>query len=164
MPGMSVPTECVLCTRRAVLQGIGVAVAGSIVVSAGCGGPADSTTTDGAPPDSPAGSCPTNDLCLDVTKAPYTALANAGGSVLVSSSQGRLLVIRSSATMVEALSSACTHAGVTVGYTSSTMKIDCPAHGAQFSLTGAVLRGPANTPLRSYVTTLAGNIITIKLG
>jgi cytochrome b6-f complex iron-sulfur subunit len=148
-----------------MLRGIGVAVAGSLAVVAGCGGSGSNPGVDGGvkPVDGGAGACPTGDLCLDITKAPYTALKTVGNSVLVNTSAGQLIVVRSSATAVEALASACTHQGVTVSYDSGAMQLVCFAHGATFALSGAVTGSPANRPLKSYVTTLAGNIITIKL-
>jgi Rieske Fe-S protein len=152
--------DCRTCTRRTVLRGIGVAVAGSIV---GCGG-SDNATVDAPAPDGPAGSCPTGDLCLDITQAANTALQNVSGSVVVTSSAGKLAVVRTSQTAVTALSAICTHQGCTVGYSSTSMLLVCPCHGAQFNLTGAVTKGPAALPLKSYKATLSGNIITIVVG
>jgi cytochrome b6-f complex iron-sulfur subunit len=141
-----------------LLHGIGVAVAGSIVAS--CGG-GSSDTVDAGPPD--AGSCPANELCLDITKAPNTSLANVNGSVVVTASTGKLIVVRTSATAVAALSAICTHQGCTVGFVSTTQLLLCPCHQAEFTLTGAVARSPASTPLKTYVATLSGSIVTIKL-
>jgi cytochrome b6-f complex iron-sulfur subunit len=140
-----------------LLHGIGVAVAGSIVAS--CGGGGD--TIDAGPPD--AGACPAKDLCLDITKPPNTALANVNGSVIVTASTGRLVVVRTSATAVAVLSAICTHQGCTVTFASSTQHLVCPCHGAEFTLTGAVARAPATVPLKTYVATLDGSIITITL-
>jgi cytochrome b6-f complex iron-sulfur subunit len=146
------------CTRRTLLHGIGVAVAGSIVASCG-GGSGD--VVDAGPPD--AGACPANDLCLDITKAPNTALANVNGSVVVTATTGKLVVVRTSATAVAVLSAICTHQGCTVNFVSTTQHLFCPCHGAEFTLTGAVAKSPATVPLKVYTATLSGSIITIKL-
>jgi cytochrome b6-f complex iron-sulfur subunit len=133
-------------------------------VGIGCGG--NSSEPIDAPakmPDAPSGSCPTNELCLDVTKSPYTGLANTNGFAVVSSSKGQLIVVRTSPTAVAALSAVCTHQGCTVTYRSSQTNLYCPCHGAQYSLTGAVQVGPASVPLKMYAATLSGNIITITL-
>jgi cytochrome b6-f complex iron-sulfur subunit len=37
----------------------------------------------------------------------------------------------------------------------------CGAHGSAFSTTGAVVNGPANSPLRQYHVAVSGNMITI---
>lgn len=155
--------DCSECTRRLVLQALGIAAAGALV-QIGCGGSSSSTADAPAKmPDASNGSCPTNELCLDVTKSPNTALANANGFVVVSSSKGQLIVVRTSATAAVALSAVCTHQGCTVTYRSSGTLLYCPCHGAEFSLTGTVTRGPATVALKTYTTTVSGNIITITL-
>ncbi len=153
--------DCATCTRRTLLRGIGVAVAGGIVSA--CGG-SDSGTPDAKMIDAPAGTCPTGDLCLDITKSPNTALQNVNGSVIVSSAAGSLAVVRTSQTAVAALSAICTHQGCTVAYSGSLMLLVCPCHGAEFTLTGAVKQGPATIPLKTYQASLAGNIVTIVVG
>jgi Rieske Fe-S protein len=57
-----------------------------------------------------------------------------------------------------ALTARCTHQGVTLN--SQTTKFHCPAHGADFTFTGAVIDGPTSTPLQAYaMCTLAnGNL------
>jgi nitrite reductase/ring-hydroxylating ferredoxin subunit len=42
--------------------------------------------------------------------------------------------------------------------------VTCPWHGSQFSIeNGAVLRGPANNPLRSYSTQLEGETLVVEV-
>jgi cytochrome b6-f complex iron-sulfur subunit len=140
-----------------------VGVAGALVASVGCGGnDTGAGDIDATMADSASG-CMPSQLCLDISKAPNTALGTVGGSVVVASSVGALIVIRTTATAVAALSASCTHQGSTVAYTPSTMNLDCPAHGARFSLMGAVLRGPATLPLKTYVATLSGTAVTVTL-
>ncbi len=86
-----------------------------------------------------------------------------GGALVVDSSTDTIMVIRVSATEVAALSAICTHTGCETLYTSSSMTLDCPCHGSQFSLTGSVLRGPARRSLKVYGASLANNTITITL-
>ena len=112
--------------------------------------------------DAPAGgNCPTNDLCLDVTTGAYMALATVNGSAMVTTSNDTIIVVRTSATTVAALSAICTHQGCTVNYSAGATDLQCPCHGAAFSLTGSVQNGPATTPLKAYTATVSGNIITI---
>jgi cytochrome b6-f complex iron-sulfur subunit len=67
--------------------------------------------------------------------------------------KGRFLLVRQ-ATSVLALSDECTHQKCTVDYLPERHVIFCPCHGAQFSVTGAVLAGPAPRPLERFATTL----------
>jgi cytochrome b6-f complex iron-sulfur subunit len=77
----------------------------------------------------------------------------------------RLVVMRD-ANGFYAMSAACTHEGqlvcigTTAACTSTGMDLYCTRHGAAFSFTGAVVRGPASTPLPHYaMCTLAnGNL------
>jgi cytochrome b6-f complex iron-sulfur subunit len=55
-----------------------------------------------------------------------------------------------------AFSAICTHQGCTVNPPSSTGKTSCPCHGAQFDGNGAVVRGPARSPLPHYAVALCG--------
>jgi cytochrome b6-f complex iron-sulfur subunit len=158
----SVVHKCSTCSRRTLLRGIGIAVVGSVVTAAcgssgNIGGGPDASTPDG----NGSGSCPTLDLCIDITKAPNTALETVNGAVAVQVPHDTIMVVRTSATAVAALSAICTHQGCQVQYTSNNHQLFCPCHGAAFSLTGQVLQGPTNTPLKTYTATLTGNIITI---
>ncbi|MEP6864354.1 MAG: Rieske (2Fe-2S) protein [Deltaproteobacteria bacterium] len=77
----------------------------------------------------------------------------------------RLVIVRDGGGLY-AMSAACTHEGqpvcigTTTSCTSSGTDLYCTRHGAAFTFTGAVVRGPANTPLPHYaMCTLAnGNL------
>jgi len=53
-----------------------------------------------------------------------------------------------------ALSQECTHPRCNVNNRPERNMIDCPCHGTQFSLTGAVLAGPAPRPLDRFAATI----------
>ena len=73
--------------------------------------------------------------------------------------KGRFLLVRQP-TGVLALSDECTHQKCTVDYVPEHRVIFCPCHGAQFSVTGAVLAGPAPRPLERFTTALQdGHVI-----
>jgi len=139
-------SSCTGCSRRALLQGLGLAAL------AACG---NQTEPSGA-----AAACGTN-LCLDLTDPANKDLTTAGGALVVDSGSDTIMVVRVSDTQVVAVSAICTHSGCENLYTASAMRFDCPCHGSQFSLTGSVLRGPARQPLRAYTATLTGTTITI---
>ena len=53
---------------------------------------------------------------------------------------------------VHAVSAACSHMGCIVGWNETDRTWDCPCHGSRFELGGAVIHGPATTPLESKTT------------
>lgn len=71
------------------------------------------------------------------------------------------MVIRVSPSEVLALTAICTHRGCSMDFDAAQSLITCPCHGSQFSESGAVVRGPATTPLKVYTATLTGETITI---
>ncbi len=56
-----------------------------------------------------------------------------------------------------ALSAICTHSGCTNTFRAPNMDFYCSCHGSDFSFTGAVLRGPAVSPLVHYACCLDGS-------
>ncbi len=54
---------------------------------------------------------------------------------------------RDEAGTLHELSAACTHLGCAVAWNSEEGSWDCPCHGSRFGPTGAVLTGPAISPL-----------------
>lgn len=144
-----------------MLHGIGVAAAGGLLGVLGCSGGGGAE-----PPDAGAGTpCGTNQVCLDLSRPAFAPLANVGGSVYVQITADYLIVVRVSETQVDALSSVCTHAGCTVGYSMPLKDLLCTCHGSQFNLDGSVARGPAVRPLKTYPATLDAttNIVTITI-
>src|SRR6185437_3508821 len=69
----------------------------------------------------------------------------SNASVSVKDSTGRILLITQSGGKLTALDSTCTHMGCTVAPDGGILQ--CPCHGSQYSLTGAVQRGPAPSAL-----------------
>jgi Rieske Fe-S protein len=84
---------------------------------------------------------------------PIAALAKVpdGGGLITSG-----VVLTRSGDAVQAFSSKCTHLGCTVNKVSDG-KIFCPCHGSVFNAaTGAVIQGPASSPLPSVPVTVRG--------
>ena len=92
-------------------------------------------------------------------------LSTMGASYRIAVPNGpRLLVLRGEAGLV-ALSSECTHWGSDVELNDGG-DLECPTHGSRFSArTGALLEGPASSPLQQYVVreNPASGSITISL-
>jgi cytochrome b6-f complex iron-sulfur subunit len=145
---------CGGCSRRELLQGLGVAAIGALVV-AGCGQQGSSLST------ATSASCGTGE-CIDLTDAANQPLTAAGGAMLVDMAGDTIMVVRVSDTQVVALSAICTHAGCSMDYVAGQKVLDCPCHGSQFAMDGSVLRGPAVRPVRVYRVTLASNMITVS--
>jgi cytochrome b6-f complex iron-sulfur subunit len=141
------------------LQGFAVTAASVLV---GCQG--DSEPALDAAPEPTTAMCGAN-LCLDLNDPVNAALTMVDGSMTVNAPKDKILLVRTSTTMVQAVSDICTHAGCSVLYDKTGKVLNCPCHGSRFSLLGAVIRGPASRPLRSYPAQLDGttNVLTILL-
>lgn len=135
--------------RNAFLKLLGT---GALAACAGCALESCSSK-DGDPIPAPVNV----DFTLDLTISPNTVLQTPGGSV----SKGGLIVVRVSASEFTALSQACTHAGTTVNYQPTAQNFLCPNHGSKFATSGAVLNGPAASPLHKYNTELTGNNLRV---
>jgi cytochrome b6-f complex iron-sulfur subunit len=97
------------------------------------------------------------DIQIDLNSPLYSALASAGGFVLING-----IIVANTGSGFVALSSICTHQGCTITYSSSNNNFPCPCHGSVFSTTGSVINGPAATPVKRYTVTKEDNILTIS--
>jgi Rieske Fe-S protein len=164
VPAASTDEGCAGCSRRAILRGLALTAASALV---GCPG-GDGTGPDGGEGDGGSGStalaCGAN-LCLDLDDPKNAALTAIDGALVVAAPRDTILLVRSSATVVHAVSDICTHAGCGVRYDHVNKILSCPCHGSQYTLTGMVLRGPAFRPLAKYQTQLdaSTNQLTILL-
>lgn len=99
-----------------------------------------------------------NVLAIDLNNDKYSALGLAGGWV----KEGNIIIINTGDGFI-ALSSICTHQGCGVSYDSESKNLPCPCHGSVFSTSGAVVQGPADSPLKKYELTQEGDILSIAL-
>lgn len=114
--------------------------------------------TDTGGNDNGSGTPGTDDsLTIDMSLPAYANLLNPGGFAVVK----EVIVINSAGTYI-ALSAKCTHDGCSVTYSAASGNLPCPCHNSLFSTTGAVINGPASSPLPVYTVTKSGNILTIK--
>jgi cytochrome b6-f complex iron-sulfur subunit len=97
------------------------------------------------------------DFTLDLTNSQYAALQTDGGFVYVQN----IIVAKTVNGNYVAVSAICTHQGGIVQYTTSNNSFYCPVHGSDFSTSGAVLQGPAYSPLTQYKTALSGNSLRV---
>ena len=106
----------------------------------------------------PIGSARAKDLAVPLKKAPK--LKKVGGWTVLKIKDHSILFVRDAQDSIRALSSACTHKQCQTAYSPDSHEIECPCHGSAFDLTGKVLKGPADTPLKKYPAKLSkGRVI-----
>ena len=88
-------------------------------------------------------------------------LAATGGMAFVQAGSANFLVARTGAGSFTALSTICTHQQCNVTNVSGSLFV-CPCHGSEYDTSGAVVRGPAPSPLRSFTTSFADPLLTIN--
>jgi cytochrome b6-f complex iron-sulfur subunit len=111
----------------------------------------------GCSPKNPVAPAPTNvGLTLDLTSSANATLNNSGGYVY----DGGIIIAHTPAGFA-ALSQTCTHQGGTVYYDVSSNSFICPVHHSRFADNGAVINGPATSPLATYKVTQSGNTLKI---
>jgi cytochrome b6-f complex iron-sulfur subunit len=140
--------------RRTVLKGVALSCGASVL--AACGG---GTGSQGAAP-APAGSAaPAGGG--DGLRASLGRLADVpvGGAVEATAPDGsKVLLTQPSAGEVVAFSAVCPHEGCSV--LPDTGQLTCPCHGSQFSLSGEVTRGPAQSDLQPFaVRVMDGQVL-----
>jgi cytochrome b6-f complex iron-sulfur subunit len=98
---------------------------------------------------------PTNvDLTIDVSTG---QLSKNGGYVV----QNGIIIARTTSGDFLAVSAACTHEGITVQYESAKNDFYCSGHGAVFTSSGSVSKGPASKALTKYNTELTGTSLRV---
>jgi Rieske Fe-S protein len=136
-------------TRRTVLQAAGAvgAAAASAGTLAACGsGTASNVASQVAGAASQAADA--------VKKADIPV---GGGKVI-----GKVVVTQPSAGTFKAFSAVCTHQGCTVSKVENS-KIICSCHNSVFdAATGAVVSGPASSPLPAKSVTVSGDGISVS--
>ncbi|MFI0490323.1 Rieske 2Fe-2S domain-containing protein [Flavobacterium sp.] len=85
------------------------------------------------------------------------ALATNGGFVVIN----KIVIARTVTGTFLAVAAACTHQGTNVKYVLANNNFHCPNHGAEFSSTGVVTKGPATTNLTLYKTVLTGTSLSV---
>lgn len=89
-------------------------------------------------------------------------LAKAGGSQVVDSTAGKIIVIRTEDTKFAAYSARCTHKRAMLNYDHASKQLVCPSHGSKFGAAdGSVAQGPAEVALASYVAKGAASSVTV---
>ena len=148
-----------LATRRGVLAGVGLVGLAGVITACGAGGsssvPAESTAASSAAASSAAASSAAAANALAAT----SAIPVGSGTVF---SGPKVVVTQPTAGEFKAFSAVCTHMGCIVSQVSNGT-IDCPCHGSQYNMTtGAVVAGPAPSPLPAAQIKVSGNSIFLE--
>jgi Rieske Fe-S protein len=154
-------------TRRGVLAGVGlVGLAGAITACSSGGSSSSSSAASAATSSAPA-------TTSGSAAASAGASASAGGSAagaLASTSDipvgsgmiftaKQVVVTQPTSGEYKVFSAVCTHMGCIVNQINNGT-IDCPCHGSQYSIkTGAVVAGPAPSPLPTKQFKVTGDSI-----
>lgn len=166
-------------SRRTLLRCAGLACAGgAAVLLTGC-------STAAVPYDAnEAGQAPGPDLAVTSSPEPASASPPAGavtghanasvsGTVLGKTSDvpvgggkvftdAKIVVTQPSKGVFKGFSAVCTHVGCLCNQVASGT-IDCPCHGSKFAIaTGAVVAGPAPSPLPAAPITVSGGKILLQ--
>ena len=160
-------TRAARSTRRGVLAGVGLVGLAGAVSACSSGGSSSSSagTNAGAPPAAGTGSAPSSTSGNGSSAAAQgSALATTSeipvGSGKIFTSE-KVVVTQPNSGDFKAFSAVCTHMGCLVASISNGT-IDCPCHGSQYSIsTGAVVSGPAPSPLPAAPIKVSGNDITL---
>ena len=146
--------------RKDFIEKVGLSAASILIFGCmqGC------SKSDSPAPTQPTGSTNNNttkpvDFTIIITANPYTSLNTAGGFYI--DKTNNIIIARTLTNEFIAVSSLCTHQQVTIDFEPSNNKFSCSAHGSVFSTTGAVLNGPAASPLKQYNTKLTGNSLRV---
>lgn len=92
-------------------------------------------------------------------------LNKIGGSVVVDSAAGKIIIVRTGEMTFTAYSAKCTHRGGIVKYDDARKRFVCPKHGSEFdALSGAVAEGPAKTGIKAYPAKGSAASVTVDIG
>lgn len=101
---------------------------------------------------------------VTVTIDDKSPLKKIGGSAIVDSTAGKLIILRTGDAAFVAFSAKCTHKGGLVEYDAASNQFVCPKHGSRFdSANGAVKEGPATTSIASYKATGTAASVTVTV-
>jgi cytochrome b6-f complex iron-sulfur subunit len=162
-PAMYQPDDSTIqaSTRRAfcvrTCQAVSLLTIGAVIP--GCGGSSTSPSSAPALP-SVAGALVNRTLTITIDAA--SPLAAVGGAATVSVATGMYLVARTAQGACTTVTAVCTHEGCAVSGFANSLYV-CPCHGSEFNTSGAVVQGPASSPLRQFPTTLANNVVTVSV-
>lgn len=92
-------------------------------------------------------------------------LNKVGGSLVVDTAKGKIIVVRTGKASFAAFSAICTHKRGIVEYDEANKQFECPKHHSKFDASnGNVLKGPADDPLPQYPAKVTSASVTVTVG
>jgi Rieske Fe-S protein len=92
-------------------------------------------------------------------------LNKVGGSLVVDSTKGKIIIVRTGDASFVAFSAVCTHKRGIVEYNDAKKQFECPKHHSKFDATnGNVLDGPADDPLPKYPAKGTSASVIVNIG
>jgi len=157
------PQRDTRATRRGVLAGVGLVGLAGAVSACSSGGSSSSPAGAASASTAPA-SAPSSASASAGTGSATGALATTSeipvGSGKIFTAE-KVVVTQPTSGDFKAFSAVCTHMGCIVSQISNGT-IDCPCHGSQYSIKdGAVVAGPAPSPLPAEPIKLSGTSIVL---
>lgn len=101
-----------------------------------------------------------SDASIRIRLARVPSLAMVGGAFLVPGMN--VIVLHVATREFRALSNICTHAGCGISHFIGG-QLRCQCHGSEFGIDGRNIVGPATTPLRTFLTTLSDDRLTLSI-
>lgn len=153
-----------LLNRRQVMRRAALLLGGGCVCHLACGATPKSTswTTPMVEPASlTAGE---KQLTVDLAHAPSLDTPGCAARIQLPDRALDILVVRTGDNEYKALGGQCTHAGRPLSYVATRRLLQCNNFGhSLFDLEGAVVKGPAEKPLKSYTVMQQDNRLRITL-
>ncbi len=155
------PQRDTAATRRGVLAGVGlVGLAGAVGACSSGGSSSSSAGTGAAAGATSAASTPSAGNAGSAANVLATTSEIPVGSGKIFTAE-KIVVTQSASGDFKAFSAVCTHMGCIVSQIANGT-IDCPCHGSQYSIkTGAVVAGPAPSPLPAASIKVSGSSIIL---
>ena len=101
---------------------------------------------------------------VSVTIDAKSPLNKVGGSVVVDSTAGKIVILRTGEAAFVAFSAKCTHKGGIIEFDPASKQFVCPKHGSRFdSATGAVKEGPAESPIKPFTAKGTSASVTVTV-
>jgi nitrite reductase/ring-hydroxylating ferredoxin subunit len=153
-----------LLNRREVLRRATLVLGGGCVCHLACGAAPKSTPCATPALESASLTVGEKQLTIDLSLAPSLDTPDSAARIILPERDLDILVVRTNDKEFRALGGQCTHAGRPLSYVATRRRLQCNNFGhSLFDLEGAVVKGPAEKPLKSYTVALQSGRLRITL-